>query len=68
MSKIGLYFGSFNPVHIGHTAIAGYMTEYAGLDQVNLGPLPRSLAGKGATSVVLRVDGKTSNAVTVNIR
>jgi nicotinate-nucleotide adenylyltransferase len=34
MSKIGLYFGSFNPVHIGHTAIAGYMTEFAGLDQV----------------------------------
>jgi nicotinate-nucleotide adenylyltransferase len=34
MVKIGLYFGSFNPVHIGHTAIAGYMTEFAGLDQV----------------------------------
>ena len=34
MAKIGLYFGSFNPVHIGHTAIAGYMTEFAGLDQV----------------------------------
>jgi nicotinate-nucleotide adenylyltransferase len=34
MPKIGLYFGSFNPVHIGHIAIAGYMTEFAGLDQV----------------------------------
>ena len=34
MSKIGLYFGSFNPVHIGHIAIAGYMTEFAGLEQV----------------------------------
>jgi nicotinate-nucleotide adenylyltransferase len=34
MARIGLYFGSFNPVHIGHIAIAGYMTEYAGLDQV----------------------------------
>ena len=34
MAKIGLYFGSFNPVHIGHTAIAGYMTEFEGLDQV----------------------------------
>lgn len=34
MNKVGLYFGSFNPVHIGHIAIAGYMTEFAGLDQV----------------------------------
>jgi nicotinate-nucleotide adenylyltransferase len=34
MAKIGLYFGSFNPVHIGHIAIAGYMTEFAGIDQV----------------------------------
>jgi len=34
MNEVGLYFGSFNPIHIGHLAIAGYMTEYAGLDQV----------------------------------
>jgi nicotinate-nucleotide adenylyltransferase len=34
MAKIGLYFGSFNPIHIGHIAIAGYMTEFAGLDEV----------------------------------
>jgi nicotinate-nucleotide adenylyltransferase len=34
MPKIGLYFGSFNPVHIGHMAIAGYMTEFSDLDQV----------------------------------
>lgn len=34
MAKIGLYFGSFNPVHIGHMAIAGYMTEFTGLDQI----------------------------------
>jgi nicotinate-nucleotide adenylyltransferase len=34
MVKTGLYFGSFNPIHIGHTAIAGYMTEFGGLDEV----------------------------------
>lgn len=34
MTRTGLNFGSFNPIHIGHIAIAGYMTEYAGLDQL----------------------------------
>lgn len=32
--KIGLYFGSFNPVHNGHMVIANYMAEFTDLDQV----------------------------------
>lgn len=32
--KIGLYFGSFNPVHIGHLIIANHMVNYSELDQV----------------------------------
>lgn len=32
--KVGLYFGTFNPIHVGHLIIANYMTQYADLDQV----------------------------------
>lgn len=32
--KIGLFFGSFNPVHIGHLVIANVMAENSDLDKV----------------------------------
>ncbi|MBC8754200.1 nicotinate-nucleotide adenylyltransferase [Kordia sp. YSTF-M3] len=32
--KIGLYFGTFNPIHIGHLAIANHMAEYSDLDAI----------------------------------
>lgn len=32
--KVGLYFGSYNPIHIGHMVIANYMVEFAGIDQL----------------------------------
>ena len=32
--KIGLYFGSFNPIHIGHLIIANHIAEYSDVKQV----------------------------------
>jgi nicotinate-nucleotide adenylyltransferase len=31
---VGLYFGTFNPIHIGHMVIANYMVEFSELDEV----------------------------------
>tara|TARA_R110002049_G_scaffold11079_3_gene53160 strand:+ start:318 stop:896 length:579 start_codon:yes stop_codon:yes gene_type:complete len=32
--KIGLYFGTFNPIHVGHLTIANHLAEHSDLDQV----------------------------------
>lgn len=32
--KVGLFFGSFNPVHVGHMVLANYMAEYTDMDEV----------------------------------
>lgn len=32
--KIGLFFGSFNPIHIGHLILANYMANHTDLDEV----------------------------------
>jgi uncharacterized protein (TIGR03437 family) len=47
---------------------AGDQGTFAGLDQVNLGPLPRSLVGRGDVVVMLTVDGKAANNILVSIR
>jgi uncharacterized protein (TIGR03437 family) len=47
---------------------AGAQGQYAGLDQINVGPVPASLRGSGETDLVLTVDGQTSNAARVNFR
>ncbi len=48
-------------------AYAGAQGFYAGLDQINL-QIPRSLIGKGETTVDLTIDGKISNSVKIHIQ
>lgn len=40
--KIGLFFGTFNPIHIGHLTIANHLAEYSDLDQVWFVVTPQS--------------------------
>jgi len=40
--KVGLYFGTFNPIHIGHLTIANYLVEHSDLDQVWFVVTPQS--------------------------
>ena len=32
--RIGLFFGSFNPIHLGHTRLARYILEHTDLEQI----------------------------------
>ena len=34
MKKTGIFGGSYNPIHIGHLALANYLCEYGDLDEV----------------------------------
>ncbi|MEZ5393526.1 MAG: hypothetical protein R2724_11780 [Bryobacterales bacterium] len=38
--------------------------QFDGLDQLNIGPLPLSLAGRGEVDIVVTVDGRQANIVT----
>ena len=42
--------------------------QFVGLDKINIGPLPRTLTGRGEVNMVLTVDGKPANTVKVNVR
>ena len=46
---VGLFFGSFNPVHIGHMALANYMASFTNLDEVWLVVAPHNPLKEKAT-------------------
>lgn len=40
--KVGLYFGTFNPIHVGHLIIANHIVEYSDLDEIWLVVTPHN--------------------------
>ncbi len=57
---------------LGGTAVevgfAGAQGDLVGLDQINLGPLPRALLGRGLVNLTLRVEGREANALNVVVQ
>ena len=47
--KIALYFGTFNPIHIGHLIIANHMAEHSDLDQIWMVVTPHNPLKKKST-------------------
>ena len=74
LSIFGTGFGNAQSVAatVGGLAVPvlwyGAQGFYAGLDQVNIGPLPPSLAGRGRVNIVLTADGQTANPVDIYIQ
>ena len=63
-SAVTVTVGGLNVPVPGYAAVAGL----AGLDQCNIGLLPRSLAGRGNVNVVLTAGIKQANQVSINIK
>jgi len=47
--RTGLFFGTFNPIHIGHLNIANYLVEFSDLDEVWLVVTPHNPLKKKRT-------------------
>ncbi|OSY88674.1 nicotinate-nucleotide adenylyltransferase [Tenacibaculum holothuriorum] len=49
MKNIGLYFGTFNPIHVGHLIIANHMVEHSDLDEIWMVVTPHNPFKKKST-------------------
>jgi len=49
-------------------AYAGMQGSFLGLDQLNIGPIPRSLIGAGEVNITVTVDGVPANVVTIAVQ
>merc|ERR1712185_357696 len=49
--RVGLYFGSFNPIHLGHLVIANHMLNQADLDEVWFVVTPSSPQKQGISMI-----------------
>ncbi|GGF66178.1 nicotinate (nicotinamide) nucleotide adenylyltransferase [Wenyingzhuangia marina] len=47
--KVGLYFGTFNPVHVGHVILANHMLHYTNMDEVWMVVTPHNPHKKKST-------------------
>jgi len=47
--RVGLYFGTFNPIHVGHLIIANFMADHTDLDEVWLVVTPQNPLKKKAS-------------------
>jgi nicotinate-nucleotide adenylyltransferase len=52
MKRIGIYGGSFNPIHNGHIALAKALRQRAGLDEVWLMVSPQNPLKQGSTELI----------------
>jgi uncharacterized protein (TIGR03437 family) len=65
---------SANPVFLTVDGISipitfvGVQSQFAGLDQINAGPLPATLAGVGTTNIVVTIDGIPANPLQIAIQ
>lgn len=51
MKNIGLFFGSFNPIHLGHIQLAEYIFDFSGVDEIWYIVSPRNPL-KGHTELI----------------